>query len=413
MKRTMTLLLSCLLSAMVPSMAADYTLQIFGNANMDDVIDEQDLDVVEAMIGGAETVQTELSDADHDGDLDEDDRDLIERIIRGDPTTFTLIDSAGRVVSVKTPVKRIVPLYMRQAMAVIVLGGEDEIVGVDSTVLERNLLFPNLGKRPSVGSYKEPDIEAILELEPDLVITFPHVGPQDQLDDKLPLEIALVRFDLSRTDSLKEEMMKLGYIIGDRDALEDYDEWFDRYMGTVEVRVSEIPEEDRVRVFLEREKTTDSKSAVRWAYASNTGYTDLCDLAGGENIAKDKIEYHGDVESEWVIDQNPDVIIGLSYSGGYKAEDDALLMAYHEGIMSAPGFGFVDAVKNGRVYVISGDFSLGPQMTIGTVVVAKWLYPELFSDMDPEAIHREFLRDFMHVDCDLAENGAFVYPPMD
>jgi len=411
MKKTLTLLLSCLLSVMMPSMAGDYTLQIFGNANMDDVIDEQDLDAVEAMIGGTEAAQTELSDADHDGDLDEDDLDLIGRIIRGDPANVTLIDSVGRVVTVKTPVKRIVPLHMRHAAAVIVLGGEDAIVGVGSTVLERDLLFSNLRDRPSVGFHREPDPEAIMELEPDLVITFTQTGPQDQLDDKLPPETALVRFDFSMIETLKGEMMALGYLIGGREALMDYEEWHDRYMGTVLERVSEIPEEDRVRVFMERE-SPDKEASVRWAYASDTGYTDLCDVAGGVNIAKAKIDYNGDVESEWVMEENPEVIIGLSYSGGYNAEDDTLLRAYREDIMSAPGFELVDAVKSERVHVISGDFALGPQMTIGAVVVAKWLYPELFRDLDPEAIHQEFLRDFMGVDYDLAEHGAFVYPPM-
>ncbi|MCP1392065.1 MAG: ABC transporter substrate-binding protein [Methanothrix sp.] len=395
----------------MPSIASDYTLRIFGNANMDDAIDEEDLDLIEAMIGGSEA-ETELADANHDGLIDEDDLTRVEEIIRGDPTEVTLIDSTERVVKVKTPAERIVPLNMRHATAVIVLGGEDEIVGVDSTVLDRELLFENLSTRALVGSTKEPDIEAILELEPDLVITFTHLAPQDQLDDKLPSEVALVRFDLSRSENLKEEMMALGYLIGNREAVKDYEEWYDLYMGAVLEKVSGIPEEDRVRVFMERE-STDREASVRWAYASDTGYTDLCDVAGGVNIAKEKIDYNADIEAEWVMEENPEVIIGLSYSGGYRVDDDAPLMAYRDAIMSAPGFELVDAVKNGRVYIISGDFSLGPQMTIGAVAVAKWLYPELFSDLDIEAIHQEFLKKFMHVDYDLTEHGAFVYPPLD
>ncbi|MFA5578525.1 MAG: ABC transporter substrate-binding protein [Methanothrix sp.] len=395
----------------MPSIASDYTLRIFGNANMDDAIDEEDLDLIEAMIGGSEA-ETELADANHDGLIDEDDLTRVEEIIRGDPTEVTLIDSTERVVKVKTPAERIVPLNMRHATAVIVLGGEDEIVGVDSTVLDRELLFENLSTRALVGSTKEPDIEAILELEPDLVITFTHLAPQDQLDDKLPSEVALVRFDLSRSENLKEEMMALGYLIGNREAVKDYEEWYDLYMGAVLEKVSGIPEEDRVRVFMERE-STDREASVRWADASDTGYTDLCDVAGGVNIAKEKIDYNADIEAEWVMEENPEVIIGLSYSGGYRVDDDAPLMAYRDAIMSAPGFELVDAVKNGRVYIISGDFSLGPQMTIGAVAVAKWLYPELFSDLDIEAIHQEFLKKFMHVDYDLTEHGAFVYPPLD
>jgi iron complex transport system substrate-binding protein len=411
MKTISILMLSSLLLLAAPSVAAGDTLHIFGNANMDDVINDEDIAALEAMIGGSEE-ETELADADHDGDLDEDDMVRVREIIQGEPTEITLIDSVDRVVTVKVPVQRIVPLHMRHATAVIVLGGEDAIVGVGSTVLERALLFPELSEMPSVGSHKEPDVEAIVELEPDLVITFTNFPTKELLDDKLPSNIALVRFDLSMVDTLKEEMMKLGYLIGNRESVNDYDEWYDLYMGTVQERVSEIPEEDRVRVFMERE-SPDREASVRWAYASDTGYTDLCDVAGGVNIGNEKIEYNGDVEAEWVMEENPAVIIGLSYSGGYQAEDDSPLGAYRDGIMSAPGFDLVDAVKNDRVYIISGDFSLGPQMTIGTVVVAKWLYPDLFSDLDPEAIHQEFLRDLMHVDYDLTEHGAFVYPPMD
>jgi len=165
MKTISTLMLSSILLLAVPSIAADYTLHIFGNANMDDVIDEEDLALIEAMIGGSEA-ETELADADHDGDLDEDDLVRVGEIIRGDPTEITIVDSTERVVTVNVPVQRIIPLHMRHATAVIVLGGEDAIVGVDSTVLERDLLFANLRERPSVGSHREPDPEAILELNP-------------------------------------------------------------------------------------------------------------------------------------------------------------------------------------------------------------------------------------------------------
>jgi len=408
-----SLISSSILLILAASPAVGYTLQIFGNANMDGTIDELDITALEGMIGGS-VAKTELADADADGDGDLDDGDLdrLREIIRGDPAEIALIDSAGRVVTVDAPVSRIVPLHMRHATAVVVLGGEDAIVGVGRTVLERESLFPELADKPSIGSHAEPDLEATLELSPDLVIAFTQTGGQDQLEEKLPPEVALVRIDLSRADNLKEEMMLLGTLIGKKDAASAYDEWYDLYVGTVTDRVADIPEEDRMRAFLERE-SPEREASTRWAYAGDTGYSDLCDVAGGANIAKGKIEYHGDVEAEWVMEANPEVIIGLSYGGGYAVDDDSRLKAYRDGIMKAPGFAFVDAVRDGRVYVISGDFSLGPQMTIGAVVVAKWLYPDLFADLDPQEIHREFLREFMGVDPEIAGEGAFVYPPFD
>jgi len=43
---------------------------------------------------------------------------------------------------------------------------------------------------------------------------------------------------------------------------------------------------------------------------------------------------------------------------------------------------------------------------------AKWLYPDLFGDLDPEQVHQEYIDRFQNVDYDLKEHGAFVYPPM-
>ncbi len=40
-------------------------------------------------------------------------------------------------------------------------------------------------------------------------------------------------------------------------------------------------------------------------------------------------------------------------------------------------------------------------------------HPDLFADMDPEAIHQEFLTDFQELDYDLNEHGVFVYPPIE
>lgn len=42
----------CMLQAALPAVGTDYTLGIFGNANMDDTIDENDVAYVEGVIKG-------------------------------------------------------------------------------------------------------------------------------------------------------------------------------------------------------------------------------------------------------------------------------------------------------------------------------------------------------------------------
>ncbi|HNQ44284.1 MAG TPA: ABC transporter substrate-binding protein, partial [Candidatus Cloacimonadota bacterium] len=69
--------------AVIPVIASDYTLDIFGNANMDAVVDEVDIEYVWGIIGGTNEV-TELADANYDGEIDEEDITQIELIIAGE-----------------------------------------------------------------------------------------------------------------------------------------------------------------------------------------------------------------------------------------------------------------------------------------------------------------------------------------
>ena len=96
MKRLTSLLPFILASSamimVVPGLASDYTLGIYGNANMDDIINEEDKAYTEDIIKGTNE-ETKLADANYDGLIDEDDISQIENIINGVETEITFIDS--------------------------------------------------------------------------------------------------------------------------------------------------------------------------------------------------------------------------------------------------------------------------------------------------------------------------------
>ena len=52
----------CVSLIAMPADASDFTLEIFGNANMDDTIDELHIEYVQGIIDGTDD-ETELSDA--------------------------------------------------------------------------------------------------------------------------------------------------------------------------------------------------------------------------------------------------------------------------------------------------------------------------------------------------------------
>ena len=159
-------------SLAAPGMASDYLLDIFGNANLDQDIDEKDAAYVEGIIKGTNPA-TNLSDANYDGKIDAQDIDHINRIILGEETELTLVDSLDRIVTVKKPINHAVVgirnlLEMFQTIHV----DSEHISGItaSSNAEYNNLFLPDYIDIPAVGSSSwNLDIEAVLNQHPDVV----------------------------------------------------------------------------------------------------------------------------------------------------------------------------------------------------------------------------------------------------
>ncbi|HQI68834.1 MAG TPA: hypothetical protein PKV28_08560 [Methanothrix sp.] len=73
----------------------------------------------------------------------------------------------------------------------------------------------------------------------------------------------------------------------------------------------------------------------------------------------------------------------------------------------------VKAVKDNEIYVMEERIIGGVRNFVGIGYLAKWLHPDLFEDLDPQAIHQEYLTRFQGLDYDLGEQGVFVFPPQE
>ena len=127
------------------------------------------------------------------------------------------------------------------------------------------------------------------------------------------------------------------------------------------------------------------------------------------------------VDPEVIMERNPDIIVRVApwAAGGYgvAADDTTELEVLREELMSRPELQNVAAVKDGRVYIIANHLvsffpRCGCRQFLQIAYQAKWFHPELFEDLDPQAIHQEYLTEFQGLDCDLSESGVFVYPPL-
>ncbi|HOV64145.1 MAG TPA: ABC transporter substrate-binding protein, partial [Spirochaetia bacterium] len=133
----------------------------------------------------------------------------------------------------------------------------------------------------------------------------------------------------------------------------------------IEKKVAPIPLEKRPRVFWEM------YNDPLMTAGKDTFQSEAIEIAGGVNIFSDLPGSWPIVNQEEVIRRNPDVIMGSD------DHEDKLTV---EQIARRPGWSELNAVKNRRIYLISGDQigRAGPRLVDAIEAMAKALYPELF-----------------------------------
>ncbi len=404
-----TILISVILLALIPvSNASGWTLGIFGNANLDDTIDEADVSYVEGILAGKNN-STDFADANHDGLVDEKDIEQIRSIIKGEEKELTLVDTADRAVTIKKPLKTLVGSNIA-VMKSLGLDIKDMVIGRYNQVDVE--AFPELSDDLlDVGSGWSPDIEKIITLNPDAVFLYPPGFTYDTTPTLQSLEssgMTVLCFKLQTPKIHREEVTKLGYIFNKRDEAEKYLDWYENVINDVKETAKSIPDDEKVKVYFESYKPYTSYP--QYGYINESGGIDI--FAGRPG---------GEVDPEAVVNADPDVIIKVAYpGGGYQndAKSNSDLKALRDEILSRPELKNVTAVKSGRVYVVTSYLlTYLPHCNnlecFQIAYQAKWFYPDLFPKLDPDAILEGYLTEFQRLDYDLNKEGVFVYPPLE
>ena len=397
----------------------DYVLDIYGNANEDDTIDMRDLTYVKLIFFGKRP-ETELADAKYDGEINPLDFIQIKLIIVGKEKEITVIDSVKRAKTFKLPITRIIALDDGNGEPLRVLEVEDLVVGVGSGLSEYDIILPEISSLPVVDGGGWPvamDYEKVLSIEPDLFFTYA-AWPLEGLEGHLePYGVQVLRLDIHKPDEIAGDMIKLGYLLGKRDKAEEFVNFHEGYMDKIKSRTDGLSEDEKPRVFIEY-----YSDVYHYTSGKGTKADEICTLAGVANIAHDKGSYYFEFDPEWVLEENPDIVVRPTFGSewGYAADEtqkqewETEMEAAREETMSRPGWEKIIAVENGDVYIVSGDIAQsGLQGFIAITYMAKWSHSDLFEDLDPEAIHQEYVDRFLRIDYDVKKYGAFVYPPLE
>ncbi|MEA1906939.1 MAG: ABC transporter substrate-binding protein [Euryarchaeota archaeon] len=413
-------IVAVLLLFALPAAASDFTLGVFGNANEDDTINMQDVTYTELIILEYRD-QTELSDAKYDGKINMQDVTQIELVILGKEKELTLLQYMGyppdlteKPVTVPMPVERMVVLSNFAAETVCAFEAADKIVGVIEGSKMRGETRTLLGDTPSVGTGHDIthggfDMEKVLELNPDIVLTYSYTYSPETDEQLNAAGIPLVHADFSQPEKHPYEIRNLGWLLGNRERAEELISFEKDHTDIIKERVKDLEPEERTKAYycLGVSYYGDPTHVA----GGGTAHHNNIELCGGTNIFADVDGYVG-VDAEEIIVRNPEVIIAMAWSSatgealGYDITDTGPVDEVRtEYIMNYFGFDHIDAVRDDRVYFISSDASSTHQ-SVWLSYLAKYLHPTLFEDVDPAAIHKEWFETFLGVEY----QGVYAYP---
>jgi iron complex transport system substrate-binding protein len=255
---------------------------------------------------------------------------------------------------------RIVSLVPAVTEMLFAMGAGSTVVAVSSF----DRYPPEARTRPSVGALVDPDVERILSLKPDLVVTY---GSQKDLVERLQRS-SLPVFSYRHTGlaDIAATVRELGARIGRKAEADRLANQIDRDLLAVRSRVAALAPPSSLLVF------SREPGSLRGVFASGgVGFlNDLLELAGGRNVFADVKRESVQVSSEQLLVRSPAVIVELQPSGAWPEERLARERDAWKTLSSIP------AVRNGRIHILTDDkFTIpGPRVAETARAIADALH---------------------------------------
>lgn len=235
--------------------------------------------------------------------------------------------------------RRIACLSDETTETLYLLGEQDRIVGVSGFTVRP----PQARLKPRISAFSSANIDAILDLKPDLVLTFSDV--QADITRELVLRgLTVINFNQRSIREILDMIATLSRLVGKSAAGSLLIQQLQNNLAAIKTSAQTFPR--RPRVFFE-EWRDPLISGIAWV-------EELIEVAGGNVIfpelrgngkSKDRV-----VDPSAVAARDPEVILA-SWCG----------MKVNMGeIVSRPGWSTVSAVRNQHVYEIRSSLILQP-----------------------------------------------------
>lgn len=324
------------------------------------------------------------------------------------PAAWTFTDTSGTEITVDIPIEKAVVINRNTAEAISLLGAGESIIATGDNTAKNN---PYLGLEdlPDVGETGQVNLETILSLKPQVVFAYTN-RPDETLEEKLePAGIKVIRMNNYLPEQVDEEWELLGKLFGQEERAAKFLEWKQGIERIPAERIEMIEEDDKKSVMALSAGFLNSNGGYRIFPSESLGgepgvgegYATV--LAGGQDAADlqwDPSEASTTimVDEEYVIQRNPEVItLHGTWLGGYEATDAALLEEAFSNIKTISSLDQLDAGKTNEVYFFHTNFIGSDKRYIGVLQLAKWLYPDQFEDVEPDAYAKEYFEEWLGV----------------
>ncbi len=248
---------------------------------------------------------------------------------------------------------RVVSLAPSVTETIFALGAEDRLVAVSSYCD----FPPAAAGLPRAGSYLQPNVEAILGFEPDLVLGVPTPGNRAAVEQLRRLGLAVVMVSEDTVADAWSAMRTVGKWVGRSERAE---ELIARVQAEIEAvrRAAESRPRKRVLFVVGHDPLVAAGDALF--------LDELIDAAGGENVGAIGRGSWPRLSLETVVAAGPEVIIDGAMGTESSAAGEQSLLAWWEPYRSVP------AVREGRVRAQRSNALLRPGPRLG--VAARELF---------------------------------------
>lgn len=289
---------------------------------------------------------------------------------------LTVVDQAGREVTIESEPQTIVSGYYISTSLVLALGQGDKLVGVEAKADTRDiyrLSAPEIMELPSVGTAKEFDLEGCAALDPDLVIL--PLKLAEAADSLAELGIPAILVNPESQDLLGEARNLMAQCLNCTDAAQALADFT-------------AGQESNLSAALEGAETPTVYLAGNSSLLSTAGgamyQSDLITMAGGQNVAQDlEDSYWVEVSYEQLLAWDPQVIL-LASDAQYTVED----------VLADENLADCTAVKNGAVYQMPNKAEAWDSPVPGGILGAVWLAGQLHPDLVPAQQVEETIEAF-------------------